>query len=89
MQLLYEGSEESPGVAGLGVLAGRVRRLPAGVKHPQMQWNRLDACGDGSPLLDALAISESEATRRIILDRLRVLGDAIREPIRARIPGAP
>ena len=42
-----------------------------------------------SPLLDALAISESEATRRIILDRLRVLGDAIRGPIRARIPGAP
>ena len=40
-QLLYEESEESPGVAGLGVFAGRVRRLPAGVKHPQMQWNRL------------------------------------------------
>jgi glutamine amidotransferase len=40
-QLLYEGSEESPGVAGLGVLSGTVRRLPPGVKHPQMQWNRL------------------------------------------------
>jgi imidazole glycerol-phosphate synthase subunit HisH len=42
MQMLYEGSEESPGVAGLGILPGVVRRLPAGVKHPQMQWNRLD-----------------------------------------------
>ncbi|HLI01311.1 MAG TPA: imidazole glycerol phosphate synthase subunit HisH [Acidimicrobiales bacterium] len=42
MQLLYEASEESPGVAGLGILPGVVRRLPAGVKHPQMQWNRLD-----------------------------------------------
>ena len=41
MQMLYEGSEESPGVAGLGVLPGRVRRLPDGVKRPQMQWNRL------------------------------------------------
>ncbi len=40
-QLLYEGSEESPAVAGLGVLPGTVRSLPAGVKRPQMQWNQL------------------------------------------------
>ncbi|HWH35161.1 MAG TPA: imidazole glycerol phosphate synthase subunit HisH [Acidimicrobiales bacterium] len=46
MQLLYEASEESPDVAGLGLLAGTVRRLPAGVKHPQMQWNVLDVEGD-------------------------------------------
>lgn len=42
MQLLYEGSDESPGALGLGVLPGRLRRLPPGVKHPQMQWNVLD-----------------------------------------------
>jgi glutamine amidotransferase len=42
MQLLYEGSEEDPGVAGLGVLPGMVRLLPDGVKRPQMQWNTLD-----------------------------------------------
>ena len=41
MQMLYEGSEEAPGRRGLGLLAGEVRRLPAGVKRPQMQWNRL------------------------------------------------
>lgn len=41
LQLLYEGSEEDPGVAGLGVLEGRVRALPEGVKRPQMQWNVL------------------------------------------------
>ncbi|MBW3645945.1 MAG: imidazole glycerol phosphate synthase subunit HisH [Actinobacteria bacterium] len=46
MQLLYEGSEESPGVPGLGVLPGTVRRLPDGVKRPQMQWNRLDLVGE-------------------------------------------
>lgn len=40
-QLLYEGSEEAPGVKGLGVLAGTVRALPPGVKRPQMQWNLL------------------------------------------------
>jgi glutamine amidotransferase len=53
MQLLYEGSEESPGVTGLAVLPGLVRRLPAGVKHPQMQWNRLDPVTE-SPLFDGL-----------------------------------
>jgi glutamine amidotransferase len=42
MQLLYDESEESPGKRGLSVLPGVVRRLPSGVKHPQMQWNTLD-----------------------------------------------
>lgn len=53
MQLLYEGSDESPGVAGLGVLAGRVSLLPAGVKRPQMQWNQLEV-HRASRLLDGL-----------------------------------
>jgi len=53
MQLLYEGSEESPGTEGLGVLPGRVVRLPDGVKHPQMQWNRLSVRTE-SPLLEGL-----------------------------------
>jgi glutamine amidotransferase len=42
MQMLYEGSDEDPHVPGLGVLPGRVRLLPDGVKRPQMQWNRLN-----------------------------------------------
>jgi imidazole glycerol-phosphate synthase subunit HisH len=42
MQMLYERSEEDPAVPGLGVLSGTVRRLPDGVKRPQMQWNVLD-----------------------------------------------
>jgi glutamine amidotransferase len=46
MQLLYQGSQESPEHAGLGVLAGTVRRLPEGVKHPQMQWNVVDLVGE-------------------------------------------
>jgi glutamine amidotransferase len=41
MQMLYNGSEESPDVPGLGVLPGMVRRLPDEVKRPQMQWNVL------------------------------------------------
>ncbi len=57
LQLLYEGSEESPGIRGLGVLPGDLARLPAGVKHPQMQWNRVVAPAGrraASALLDAL-----------------------------------
>ena len=50
MQLLYEASDESPGVEGLGILPGTVRRLPPGVKHPQMQWNILDVVGEPSLL---------------------------------------
>ncbi len=53
MQMLYESSTESPGVAGLGVLPGPIVRLPPGVKHPQMQWNVLDV-KRSSPLLAGL-----------------------------------
>ena len=44
LQLLYESSEEAPGVAGIGALAGRIRKIPAGeyVKIPQMGWNSLE-----------------------------------------------
>ena len=53
-QLLYEASEESPGVAGLGILDGTVTPLPPGVKRPQMQWNVLEATGRDSALLAEL-----------------------------------
>ena len=54
MQMLYEGSDESPGVPGLGIVAGTVRRLPEGVKRPQMQWNRLVVRRPDCPLLAGL-----------------------------------
>ncbi|MXW42520.1 MAG: imidazole glycerol phosphate synthase subunit HisH [Acidimicrobiia bacterium] len=44
LQLLYEGSEEAPDTAGLGILSGTIELLRGNVKRPQMQWNRLD-CG--------------------------------------------
>lgn len=42
-QLLFESSEESPGVAGLGIVPGRVRKFPAGagLKIPHMGWNQV------------------------------------------------
>lgn len=48
MQLLFDSSEEGEG-AGLGVMAGRVRRL-RGARVPQMGWNALEERRD--PLLD-------------------------------------
>lgn len=46
MQLLFEGSEEGPGVPGLGLIPGDVRRLPAqtggrSYKIPHIGWNVL------------------------------------------------
>ena len=42
-QLLFESSEETSGIGGLGVLPGIVRRFPAGaLKVPHMGWNTLD-----------------------------------------------
>lgn len=41
LQLLMASSEEAPGVPGLGVLAGVVKRFPKGVSVPQMGWNQI------------------------------------------------
>lgn len=41
LQLLFESSEESPGVEGLGILQGRILRIPGGMKVPHMGWNDL------------------------------------------------
>jgi glutamine amidotransferase len=54
-QLLFEDSEESPGVDGLGVFAGTVARLSGAEKLPQMQWNSLErVAGRESVLLAGL-----------------------------------
>ena len=43
LQLLFESSEEAPGVAGLGILKGKILRIPerAGLKIPHMGWNSI------------------------------------------------
>ena len=41
MQMLASSSQESPGQQGLGIIAGRVRRLPPSVRVPQLGWNRV------------------------------------------------
>ena len=44
LQLLFEESDETPGVKGLGLLPGSIRRIPdkEGLKIPHMGWNSLD-----------------------------------------------
>ncbi len=44
LQLLYESSQESPGVAGLGILKGNILHIPVkpGYKIPHIGWNSLD-----------------------------------------------
>ncbi len=42
MQMLFEGSDENPDVAGLGIVPGRVTRLPATVRLPQIGWNTIE-----------------------------------------------
>jgi imidazole glycerol-phosphate synthase subunit HisH len=41
MQMLFSTSEEAADEPGLGIIPGVIRWIPAGVKRPQMQWNRL------------------------------------------------
>ena len=49
LQLLFERSEESPGVEGLGILKGEILRLPdtPGLKIPHMGWNSLEFRNNG------------------------------------------
>ena len=49
LQLLFDRSEESPGVEGLGILKGEIVRFPEqpGLKIPHMGWNSLSLAPDG------------------------------------------
>lgn len=49
MQLLFERSDETPGVEGLGILKGEILRIPEtfGLKIPHMGWNSLNFHGNG------------------------------------------
>ncbi|MBQ2276874.1 MAG: imidazole glycerol phosphate synthase subunit HisH [Lachnospiraceae bacterium] len=44
LQLLFENSDETPGVAGLGILKGDIIKIPVkeGMKIPHMGWNSLN-----------------------------------------------
>ena len=49
LQLLFEQSDEAPGVDGLGILEGEILRIPDkdGLKIPHMGWNSLHLENNG------------------------------------------
>ena len=52
-QLLFENSEESPGVKGLGFFKGQVKKIVTPYKIPHMGWNRIAAVNPSTLLKDA------------------------------------
>ncbi len=52
-QLLFESSEESPGVKGLGFFKGQVKKIVTPYKIPHMGWNRIAAVNPSPLLKDA------------------------------------
>jgi len=47
MQMLFENSQESPEIAGIGYFDGTVERMPRNSEPlPEMQWNRVQGIGD-------------------------------------------
>lgn len=55
LQMLFEGSEESPEVEGMGLFDGKIVRLPAesGLKIPQIGWNSINLRED-CPLFEGI-----------------------------------
>jgi imidazoleglycerol phosphate synthase glutamine amidotransferase subunit HisH len=72
LQLLASAARRAPGVAGLGVLPGIVRRFPATVRVPQLGWNEVEPAGR-VPLLARLRLLRQQLPPR---PRPRGLGRA-------------
>lgn len=54
LHLLFDKSEESPDVAGLGIFSGKVVKIPdCGLKVPHMGWNNLKSAKASRILPDA------------------------------------
>ena len=53
LQILFAGTEEGGGHECLGVIPGRVRRLPPGLKTPHMGWNQVRQIGS-HPIFDGI-----------------------------------
>ena len=50
LQILFESGEEAGGAKGLGIVPGVIRRLPDGVKLPNIGWCQVRAVGPLHPL---------------------------------------
>jgi len=57
MQALLESSEEAKGVAGLGIVRGKVKRLAGQARLPQLGWNKIGLARE-DPLFEGIASGE-------------------------------
>lgn len=48
LQLLFESGDEGGGARGLGIVPGRIARLPAGVRLPHIGWSRVRLVAPGA-----------------------------------------
>ncbi len=57
LQALFDSSDESPGIPGLGIFPGTVKRfdLPNELKVPQIGWNRINEVQPDCPMFDGIA----------------------------------
>ncbi|MDR2829821.1 MAG: imidazole glycerol phosphate synthase subunit HisH [Methanobrevibacter sp.] len=53
LQLLFNCSDENPGIEGLGIFKGNVKKLPGDMKIPHIGWNRIEST-KSSKILDDL-----------------------------------
>ncbi len=54
LQLLFESGDEGGGARGLGIVAGRISRLPDGVRLPHIGWSRVRRVGPDAPIFAPL-----------------------------------
>jgi imidazole glycerol-phosphate synthase subunit HisH len=57
MQILFESSEEAPGVKGMGFIKGTVPRFKGDMKIPHMGWNSVERV-NGADVLDGIRDGE-------------------------------
>ena len=57
MQLIYDDSEEAPGVRGLGLIPGTVKRLRTDLPLPHVGWNSVEfiRTAESDPVLEGVA----------------------------------
>lgn len=57
MQILFEKSEEAPGVEGMGIIKGSVPKFRGRIKVPHMGWNSIEIMKE-APVLKGIATGE-------------------------------
>lgn len=58
LQAMFEKSEETPGVEGLGLFKGEVKRFEVDLKVPQIGWNRLRQIKADCPMFEGISDRE-------------------------------